>query len=93
MNFIKFLFKSNRNEVNLSNNFHKSIEKIISEIEASDKILNDDEYYKLISNNTLNRDEVNEIYIFLPIVFTQLLIPIKWNKWYIEQNKTGKKIN
>ncbi len=92
MNFIKSIFKTKQDEIYLSKGFLDSIEKIIKEIEASDKMLNDDEYYNLISQNTLNIDETNEIYIFLPIAFTQLLMPIKWHDEYIERKKSGKEI-
>ena len=77
MNFFKSIFKtSNTSNLNLSNNFRESVATIIKNIEKSDKMLDDDEYYDLICQNTLNIDEANEIYIFLPIVFTQILIPI-----------------
>lgn len=92
MNFIKSLFKVKQNKLYLSKSFQNSIEKIIIEIEASNKMLTDDEYYDLISKNTLNIDETNEIYIFLPIAFTQLLIPLKWDNEYIERKKNGYEI-
>jgi len=94
MNFIKSIFNlSKQDALLLSENFTESVKAIIKKIEDSNKEFDDDEYYELICQNTLNTIEANEIYIFLPIAFTQLLVPINWPNEYIERRKDGKEIN
>lgn len=93
MNFIKSLFTTSKQPpLELSEDFSDSVKIIIEKIEGGSKMLDDDEYYELICQNSLNIIEANEIYIFLPIAFTQLLVPIKWPNEYIERQKSGKDV-
>jgi hypothetical protein len=62
MNLFKsiFNFKSKENE-NIGSNFIISVGDIIEIIDKSENSLDDDEFYEMITRNTLNEFEANEI--------------------------------
>lgn len=86
MKFLKSILSGKSRERHvLSDNFSFSVKKVITEVDNINFEISDDDFYKIISNQEINKFEMNEIYIFLPIAFAHVWLQnVNWNEEYNE---------
>lgn len=79
-----------KQSVSLTEDFHCKVKQVILNIENSKKTLDDDAFGKIIQEICSTDFEAEETYIFLPIIFTRLLLPeINWDNTYYENDSLG----